>query len=183
MDTSTKKRICYPVLFYFYGPGGSRKTGFVRELFNNNLYIKPQNSASNIDYWTDYKGQDVVLLDEYTKKINWFTLLKLLNDNSSEVEIEPNKFVSFNANYIFMINTKKPSETYSYQFLERHLTYIIEFTGKWNSDIEKRTTDIIFHKGDEEKFHNMKWDIEYIKENINDINTVKIQNQKIDGKI
>ncbi|CAG8760683.1 11525_t:CDS:1, partial [Cetraspora pellucida] len=52
-----------------------------------------------------------------------------------------------------------------------------------DDDIEKRTTSIIFHKGDEEKFRNMEWDVEYRKENINNINTVKIQNQKINRKI
>ncbi|CAG8687892.1 12201_t:CDS:1, partial [Cetraspora pellucida] len=100
------------------------------------------------------------------------------------IEIEPNKFVSFNAKYIFIINTNLlEEETYVYRFLYDHLTYIIEFRGKWNGDIEKRTTELVFHKGDEKKFHNMEWDIEYRKENINNINTVKIQNQKIDGKI
>ncbi|CAG8732529.1 624_t:CDS:2 [Racocetra persica] len=31
---------------------------------------------------------------------------------------------------------------------------------KWNKDLGKRTTEIIFHKGDEDKFRNMIFDIE-----------------------
>ncbi|CAG8784375.1 17487_t:CDS:1, partial [Cetraspora pellucida] len=126
----------------------------------------------------------IVLIDEFDTKINWLFLTHLLNDDNPNIEIEPGKFVLFNIKYIFITNTKLlEKETYGYQFLYKHITYIIEFTGKWDDDIEKRTTSIIFHKGDEEKFRSMEWDVEYIKENINNINTVEIQNQKIDGKI
>ena len=35
---------------------------------------------------------------------------------------------------------------------ERRLDYIIEFKGKWNDEIEKCTTQLIFHKGSESDF-------------------------------
>ncbi|CAG8543434.1 2186_t:CDS:1 [Cetraspora pellucida] len=178
-----KKRIYYPVIIFIYGPSGSGKTSFVKELFGNVLYDKPIKAKSGLDYWTGYKEQSIILIDEFDIKINWLSLTALLNDDNSNIEIEPDKFVLFNAKYIFITNTNLLEEdTYSNQFLYSHLTYIIEFQGKWDDDIEKRTTEIIFHKGDERKFCNMEWNIEYRKENINNINTVEIQNEKIDGK-
>ncbi|CAG8538151.1 15110_t:CDS:1 [Cetraspora pellucida] len=184
MNNEKKERMYRPVTTFVWGPPGSGKTSFITELFRDELYNKPKKAKSGFDYWTGYDGQDVVLIDEFDEKINWLSLSSLLNDNKANIEIEPNKFVSFNAKYIFIINTNLlEEETYVYRFLYDHLTYIIEFRGKWNGDIEKRTTELVFHKGDEKKFHNMEWDIEYRKENINNINTVKIQNQKIDGII
>ncbi|CAG8525858.1 16022_t:CDS:2 [Cetraspora pellucida] len=183
-DNKMKERMYRPVTTFVWGPPGSGKTSFIIELFGDKLYNKPKKAKSGFDYWTDYNGQDVVLIDEFDEKINWLSLSSLLNDNKANIEIEPNKFVSFNAKYIFIINTNLlEEETYVYRFLYDHLTYIIEFRGKWNGDIEKRTTELVFHKGDEKKFHNMEWDIEYKKENINNINTVKIQDQKIDEKL
>ncbi|KAF0481456.1 hypothetical protein F8M41_023593 [Gigaspora margarita] len=43
---------------------------------------------------------------------------------------------------------------------ERRLDYIIVFKGKYNHDITKHTTEIVFHKGDKTKFYKMQWDVE-----------------------
>ncbi|CAG8751613.1 24749_t:CDS:2 [Cetraspora pellucida] len=146
MNNEMKEKIYYPVVFYLYGPSGSGKTSWVKELFGNELYEKSIKAKSGLDYWINYEGQDIVLLDEYNTKINWISLIELLNDNNVIIEIKTGKFVPFNAKYIFITNTKNLNESYGYRFLKNYLTYIIEFKGKWDSDIEKRTTEIVFHK-------------------------------------
>ncbi|CAG8804904.1 14571_t:CDS:1, partial [Racocetra persica] len=42
------KRFWHPVTFYFYGSGGSRKSGLVTELFRDQLYAdKPKKQRNN----------------------------------------------------------------------------------------------------------------------------------------
>ncbi|CAG8736130.1 2843_t:CDS:1, partial [Dentiscutata heterogama] len=43
----------------------------------------------------------------------------------------------------------------------RRLDYIIEFRGMWHNELDQRTTELIFHKGSEEDFRNMLWDVKY----------------------
>jgi hypothetical protein len=103
--------------------------------------------------------------------------VNILNDSICTLEYKNgglNGFVPFLAKYVFLTSTKPPEEAYnfgrgneeddsnkrSYEQFERRLDYIIEFKGNW----KRRTTEIIFHKGDEEKFRNMEWIIEYTDE-------------------
>ncbi|KAF0453395.1 hypothetical protein F8M41_001759 [Gigaspora margarita] len=138
-------RFWRPLTFYIYGPGGSGKD--------------------------DYTGQDVVLLGEFYTKIDWNEMINLLNNTSHRVEIKHKGFEPFIAKYIFLTANeaynfgKRHDDEESVQRdfgqFERRLNYIIEFKGKYNHDIEKRTTEIIFHKGDENKFREIIWDVEY----------------------
>ncbi|CAG8449277.1 8821_t:CDS:2 [Cetraspora pellucida] len=66
-------RFWRPVLFYFYGPGGSGKTGLIMELFRNELYDKPEKGRSGTNFWNGYSNEDIVLLDEFYTKIDWET--------------------------------------------------------------------------------------------------------------
>ena len=65
----------------------------------------------------------------------------------------------FKAKYVFLTSTKPPEEAYNFgqrigeddnkrdfgQFYRR-LDFIIEFEGKWDDNIDNRTTQLIFHK-------------------------------------
>ncbi|CAG8533762.1 4841_t:CDS:1, partial [Scutellospora calospora] len=75
------------------------------------------------------------------------------------------------AKYIILIARKPPTEAYNFgqrnndddsiqrdwEQFRRRLDFIIEFKGKCDDDIEKRTTEIIFHQRSEEDFRNMNW--------------------------
>ncbi|CAG8528881.1 9175_t:CDS:2 [Dentiscutata heterogama] len=43
------------------------------------------------------------------------------------------------------------------------LDYVIEFKSIWHDEMDLRTTKLIFHKGSEEEFRNMTWDVKYRK--------------------
>ncbi|CAG8772213.1 9722_t:CDS:1, partial [Dentiscutata heterogama] len=80
--------------------------------------------------------------------------------------------------YVFMTSHKPPEEAFNFrrhnandemstqrdwgQFYRR-LDYVIEFKGIWHDEIDLRTTELIFHKGSEEEFRNMTWDVKYRK--------------------
>ncbi|CAG8745975.1 5421_t:CDS:2 [Gigaspora rosea] len=168
-------RFWRPVTFYLFGPGGSEKTGLVQELFSDELYDKPKKQQSGSNWWNGYEGQEIVLIDEFYTKIDWGDMINILNDSCFNVEKKHSGFEPFIAKYVFLTATKPPEEAYNfnqtgvteddnkrdYEQFDRRLDYIIEFQGKWHDDISQRTTWIIFHKGNEEKFRNMEWDIKY----------------------
>ncbi|CAG8643676.1 5858_t:CDS:2, partial [Scutellospora calospora] len=168
-------RFWRPFTVYIYGPSGSGKTGFVRALFGDELYDKPKKKRNGSNWWNKYKRQEIVLLDEFYTKIDWDDMVNILNDSICDLELKHKGFVPFLAKYVFLTNTKPPEEAYnfgqngrdddsnkrSFEQFERRLDIIIEFRGKWHNDISKRTTEIIFHKGDEQKFRDMEWDVEY----------------------
>ncbi|CAG8434316.1 6449_t:CDS:2 [Scutellospora calospora] len=156
-----------PIFFYIYGPRESGKTSLIETLFGDEMYNK---SIKYLDcnYWDDYDGEEIVLLDKYHKKIDWRDMMKLLNDSDYEIEVDEGIFKPFTTKYLFTTNRMLPEDAYELnqgdksglsRFLNR-IDYIIEFKGKWNDDINKRTTELIFHKGSKKKFHNMEWDVE-----------------------
>ncbi|CAG8691577.1 12662_t:CDS:1, partial [Dentiscutata heterogama] len=117
-----------------------------------------------------------------------------------DVEQKHKGFIPFLAKYVFMISHKPPKEAFNFrhnhindesftqrdwdQFYHR-LDFIIEFTGKWNNDIDQRTTELIFHKGSEEDFCNMNWDVKYRKGEftVDELKTiVQDLNQEQDGE-
>ncbi|HEY6535382.1 MAG TPA: hypothetical protein VIY08_06230, partial [Candidatus Nitrosocosmicus sp.] len=164
-----------PVTFYFYGPGDSGKSGIVTELFRHELYDKPKKQKRGSNWWNGYKGQEIILLDEIYTKIEWGDMVNVLNDTANEVEQKNKGFVPLIAKYVFMTGNRPPSEVYTfsadedyknhqdYNQFERRLDYIIEWSGKWNDDINLRTSKFKVHKGDEESFRNMTWDLKYCK--------------------
>ncbi|CAG8754220.1 12489_t:CDS:2 [Cetraspora pellucida] len=170
-----KKVIYYEnsdVVFYFYEPGGSGKSGLVTELFGNELYKKLEIIKSEPDYWDGYNGQDIILFDECDTKINYSTLINFLNGIKTHIETK-NEFVLFCTKYIFMTSTKTPGEAFGFDDSnKRDLD---------NNNLERRTTEIIFHKGDERKFCNIEWNIEYQKGQYNFDTINEEQNKNIDG--
>ncbi|RIB29671.1 hypothetical protein C2G38_2027539 [Gigaspora rosea] len=160
-------RFWHPLTFYFYSLGGSGKSGLVTELFRNELYKKPKKQRNN--WWNGYNEYEIVLLDEFFTKIEWRDMVNIMNDTAYPVEQKSKGFVPFVPKYIFLTARKAPNEAYNFskrhdeknstqrdwgQF-QRHLDYIIEFKGQWHDEIEKRITEIIFHKGDEQEFRSM----------------------------
>ncbi|CAG8648805.1 9026_t:CDS:2, partial [Dentiscutata heterogama] len=92
------------------------------------------------------------------------------------VEQKGKSFVPFLAKYVFMTSHKPPEEAFNFRRVNmndetstqrdwgqfyRRLDYIIEFKGMWHDELDQRTTELIFHKGSEENFRNMLWDVKY----------------------
>ncbi|CAG8596963.1 10944_t:CDS:2, partial [Scutellospora calospora] len=143
-------RFWRPFTFYFCGFGGE----FVKGLFRNELFEKENMKKNGNTWWNRYEGQDIVLLENFHKKVGWDNIVNILNNTEYSVEMRYGKFEYFLAKYIFITDIKLPQETYNFndkgwenwsQF-ERRLDYIIEF----------KDNKFIFHKGDKEKFLNMK---------------------------
>ncbi|CAG8486210.1 6910_t:CDS:2 [Scutellospora calospora] len=142
------ERFWRPVTFYFFGDGGAGKSNLVQKLFH-----------------------------EWYTVVRWDDIVNYLNDTPAEVEVKRKGFKPFLAKYIFMTSRRSPEESFNFgqrnksedevhrdwgQF-DRRLDFIIEFKGKWNDDIDLRTTELIFHRGSEEEFRNMIWDLKYDK--------------------
>ncbi|CAG8686754.1 4070_t:CDS:2, partial [Dentiscutata heterogama] len=104
-----------------------------------------------------------ILFDEWYTCIDWNDIVKYLNDTPEDVEQKHKGFIPFLAKYVFMTSHKPPEEAFNFrrnyvndesftqrdwdQFYRR-LDFVIEFTGKWNDDINQRTTKLIFYKGE-----------------------------------
>ncbi|CAG8760248.1 13127_t:CDS:1, partial [Dentiscutata heterogama] len=103
--------------------------------------------------------------------------------------------------YVFMTSHKPPEEAFNFrrhnandemstqhdwgQFY-RHLDYVIEFKGIWHDEMDLCTTELIFHKGSEEEFRNMRCDVKYRKgEFISEELKIVVQelNKNQDGKV
>ncbi|CAG8720611.1 15355_t:CDS:2, partial [Dentiscutata heterogama] len=123
-----------PVTFYIYGESGAGKSGLVSKLFFNEYYAKSKKQKSGSNWWDGYKRYEIVLFDEWYTSMDWNDIVKYLNDTLENVEQKGKTFVSF---------------------LAKH--------GIWHNKIDLCTTELIFHKGSEEEFRNMTWDIKYRK--------------------
>ncbi|RIB03372.1 hypothetical protein C2G38_2049323 [Gigaspora rosea] len=119
-------RFWRPVTIYFYGPGGSRKTGLIQELFSEELYDKPKIQRSESNWWNGYEGQEIVLIDEFYTKIDWDDMINVLNNLCFNVEKKHSRFEPFIAKYVFLTATKPPEEAYNFSQ-----------TGKWCDDISQ----------------------------------------------
>ncbi|CAG8434439.1 5238_t:CDS:2 [Scutellospora calospora] len=150
-------RFWHPFTVYIYGPGGSGKTGFIKALFRDELYDKPKKKRNSSNWWNKYKGQKIVLLDEFYTKIDWDNIVNILNDNICDVELKHGGFVPFIAKYVFLTNTKPPEEAYNFGQNGHE-----EDSNKCSFEQFDRRLDIIIEfRGDEQKFRNMEWDVEY----------------------
>ncbi|CAG8786760.1 17007_t:CDS:2, partial [Gigaspora rosea] len=107
-------RFWRPVTIYFYGPGGSRKTGLIQELFSEELYDKPKIQRSESNWWNGYEGQEIVLIDEFYTKIDWDDMINVLNNLCFNVEKKHSRFEPFIAKYVFLTATKPPEEAYNF---------------------------------------------------------------------
>ncbi|CAG8516753.1 6065_t:CDS:2 [Scutellospora calospora] len=132
--------------------------------------------------------------------VRWDDIVTYLNNTPAKVEVKRKGFKPFLAKYIFMTSRRSPEESFNFgqrnrsedevhrdwEQFDRRLDFIIEFKGKWNEDIDLRTTELIFHRGSEEEFRNMIWDLkydkgEYTKEELTEV--VKDLNKDEDGEI
>ncbi|RIB06202.1 hypothetical protein C2G38_2217681 [Gigaspora rosea] len=139
------------------------------------FYLYGPRESGKSGLWDGYIGQEVVLLDEFYTKIDFNEIINLLNDTS---------YCKTTYNFGKRHDDKELVQRDFGQF-ERKLDYIIEFKGKYDYNIDKRTTEIIFHKGDKNKFRNMCWYIEYCigKDGIEKtIEKSKKFNQDIEGE-
>ncbi|CAG8651746.1 6986_t:CDS:2, partial [Dentiscutata heterogama] len=69
------------------------------------------------------------------------------------VEQKGKTFVPFLAKYVFITSHKPSEEAFNFH----------RFRGMWHDELDQCTTELIFHKGLEEDFHNMLWNIKYDK--------------------
>ncbi|CAG8596984.1 10945_t:CDS:2, partial [Scutellospora calospora] len=176
-------RIWRPPVFYFYGESGSGKTSLIEELFGDELFSKDEKIRGGASWWNGYEGHQIVLIDEFYTKFDWNSMINLLNDSKCNLHMKyglPEPFVPF---IIFLTSPKPPEEAYNFgqnghkedsnkrnfrQFVRR-LNFVVEFSGFWDDDIEKRTTSISFREsplervywGNEEEFRSMNWDIKF----------------------
>ncbi|CAG8722543.1 11836_t:CDS:2, partial [Cetraspora pellucida] len=140
-------RFWHPVVFYFYGPGGSGKSGLVTELFGNELFNKQEKMRSGSSWWNSYEGQDILFLDEFYTKIDWGTMVNLLNDTNHEVQSKYGGYKSMVVKYIFMTNTKSPEDAYNF--------------GNNVTDNDSNKRNLQQFEKYEEKFCNIEWDVKY----------------------
>jgi hypothetical protein len=145
-----------PFTIYFYGDGKNEMINLLEKMFGDELYKKSEKTRSGSSWWNGYEGQEIVLIDNFQKKIKWNTTMNLLNDAKYNVELKYKGFESFVAKYIFLTNDKSPEEACN--FIENDW---IQFKRKLDYIIEIKGTEIVFYKGDKENFCNMEWDIKY----------------------
>ncbi|CAG8679021.1 12737_t:CDS:1, partial [Dentiscutata heterogama] len=158
--------------------GGAGKSGIVSELLSSELYVKSKKQKSGSNWWNGYNKYKIVLFDEWYTCIDWNDIVKYLNNTPEDVEQKHKGFILFLAKYVFMTSYKPPEKAFNFHhnhindesFTQRdwdqfyhYLDFIIEFTGKWNDDIDQCTTKLIFHKDSKGDFHNMNWDVKYCK--------------------
>ncbi|CAG8719368.1 2992_t:CDS:2, partial [Dentiscutata heterogama] len=98
-----------------------------------------------------YDKQEIVLFDKWYSVLDWNDVVKYLNDTPENVEQKGKTFVSFLAKYVFMTFYKLPEEAFNFH----------RFRGMWHDELDQHTTELIFHKGSEEDFRNMRWDVKY----------------------
>ncbi|CAG8456315.1 17465_t:CDS:2, partial [Dentiscutata heterogama] len=125
------RRFWQPVTFYFYGDGSAGKSNLVQKLFFNELYSKPKKQKSESSWWDGYDKYKIVLFDEWYLVLDWNDVVKYLNDTPENVKQKGKTFVPFLAKDM------------------------------WHDELDQHTTELIFHKGSEEDFCNMLWDIKY----------------------
>ncbi|CAG8664078.1 7268_t:CDS:2, partial [Cetraspora pellucida] len=165
-------RFWFPVVFYFWGPGGSGKSGLVTKLFGDELYDKPEKGRPGSNWWNDYNGQDILFLDKFYTKLDWNSMVNVLNDGKIKVQSKYGGFEFMVAKYIFMTSTKPPKEVYNFGFKDG------------DDDSNKRDFEQ-FERRDRDKFRNMEWDIKYRngKYNIEEIiEKGKLFTENVDGE-
>lgn len=125
-----------PLVYVFYGPTGTGKSAKARE------YCKKNNLSffmkTGMKWWNGYKGQDVVIFDEFRGQetdIPYYQLLQILDRFVFGVEIKGG--VNMLKTQIFIFTSAfHPRDWYTgaqgrgdcYSQLERRITQITEFT-------------------------------------------------------
>ncbi|CAG8510370.1 3232_t:CDS:2, partial [Scutellospora calospora] len=104
------------------------------------------------------------MIDEFYTKIEWKTMVNILNDSKCKVQMKYRCYELFVTKYIFLTSTRPPEEAYNFsqnngeddsnkrnfrQFARR-LDYVIKFDGCWDDYIKIRTMSISFMTTDVE---------------------------------
>jgi len=99
-----------PRVLWYHGSTGSGKTHAVfEEIGDQSFYMKPPGNA----WWDGYKGEEIVILDDF--RGNWFPfayLLRLLDKYPMQVEVK-GSYVHFAATCIYITCPRNPSDLYA----------------------------------------------------------------------
>ncbi|CAG8434319.1 6452_t:CDS:2 [Scutellospora calospora] len=90
------------------------KIDIVEKLFGDELYYKQNKKRNGSTWWNGYERQDVVLLDDFNKKVGWDSIVNILNHTENKVEMRYGGFEYFIAKYVFMTSTKPPEKAYNF---------------------------------------------------------------------
>lgn len=94
---------------WYYGPTGVGKSHEAFIDFNPDThYVKNLNE----DWWDGYKGQDIVILNEFRGQIKYSELLDLLDKYPKTVKIRNQEPVPFLAKFLIITSCKHPSDCY-----------------------------------------------------------------------
>jgi len=122
----------------YWGISGSGKTHRVFQEAGDTFYIK----SSTTKWWDSYKGQENIILDEFTGSMDIVHLLKWLDQYPLTVEIKGGQVVLLSKRWWITSNIS-PDEWYPLVAeeqrvaLRRRLTNVIHFTGKWGGIMKK----------------------------------------------
>lgn len=94
---------------WFFGPTGVGKSHEAFKDFHPDThYVKNLNE----DWWDGYKGQGIVILNEFRGQMKFAELLDLLDKYPKTVKIRNQEPVPFLAKYVLITSCKHPSEIY-----------------------------------------------------------------------
>lgn len=117
-----------------WGDSGVGKSWLAKQMFDPTLRDKNYWCNPNSKWWTGYKGQSNVVIDNYTGWFEWAYFLRLLDENPMDVEIKHGT-VPFLARNIVITSVLHPSSWYKgsgrkglYKELERRIDCMVEKT-------------------------------------------------------
>lgn len=115
-----------PHIIVCYGPTGSGKTEWVKENFPGAYWLSDPTGK----WWPGYFGQDTVVLDEFSGKLDYRTLLRMLDSTELRVESKGSSALLRTSTFVFTSNIN-PDRWYRHQVhLSRRLqewAHVLEF--------------------------------------------------------
>ncbi len=132
----TKKRTWIPHVSVYYGLPGSGKTYKANEVLPNAYWLPPPNVKRGPIWFTGYRGEEDIIIDDFYGWIQWSQLLHLLDGYQMQVHVH-HGFVPFLGRRIIITSNVHPERWYNflnsehmvYQSLFRRINVIQHFTG------------------------------------------------------